>query len=179
MVQMSVIHTYKGDSIYSFQCTTQMSFLIKGIEGGIAGEQLAEVSPTYLYLLTYNLKLANPEDFFLLPSSGFMLYFTGVWVHAVQLCTWRQEMGLVYFPKSFRCWPTRGPGSCSWSRVNFLCSWIGTGVCDKLACLEQVFVVFFFNNSALKTFRNKCIFLYGCAKPMQCVFLWGRPAWVG
>lgn len=78
MVQMSVIHTYKGDSIYSFQCTTQMSFLMQGIEGGIAGEQLAEVSLTYLYLLTYNLKLANPEDFFLLPSSGFMLYFTGV-----------------------------------------------------------------------------------------------------
>lgn len=48
MVQMSVIHTYKGNSIYSFQCTTQMSFLMQGIEGGIAGEQLAEVSPDLL-----------------------------------------------------------------------------------------------------------------------------------
>lgn len=75
LVKITMIYTNKGHSIYSFQIYSD-EFSVQGIEEVITNQQLAKVSLDIpLNLLIYNPKLPKSGVFFLLPSSGFVLYF--------------------------------------------------------------------------------------------------------
>lgn len=76
LVKITMTYTNKGHSIYSFQIYNSSEFSVQGIEEVITNYQLAKVSlDTPLNLLIYNPKPPKSGLFFLLPSSGFVLYF--------------------------------------------------------------------------------------------------------